>query len=116
MVLKLKTVTLPDLDTRVSGGGAVTSGFVNEVKFSTFEKVEDAAVSLDTKNLVDSGKSYRPFTVISGNVVAVQVQINTPPALTGGSGDTITRRWAACLSADYAAISGAKIGVTAECF
>jgi len=111
MVLKLKTITLPDLTTIVSGGGAVGSGFVNEVKFSTFEKVEDATVALDVKDIANVGILYRPFTVISGSVVAVQVQKNTN---IGYSGVAVV--WGACLSADYAAISGAKIGVTAECF
>lgn len=113
MVLKLKTVTLPSLTTRVSGGGAVGSGFVNEVKFSNFEKVEDATVSLDTKDLVDTGILYKPYTIISGNVVAVQVQKNTNLKNSGIATSSI---WGACISADYAAISGTKIGVVAEVF
>ena len=113
MVLKLKTVTLPDLTTRVSGGGSVGSGFVNEVKFLDFEKVEDATVSLDTKDIVNTGTLYKPYTVISGNVVAVQVQQNINLK---NSGAPVSSVWGACISADYAAISGAKIAVVAEVF
>lgn len=113
MALKLKVVTLPDLTTIVSGGASVGSGFVNEVKFSDFEKVEAAAVALNTKDLVDTGTSYKPAAFISGNVVAVQVQKNINLKNSGIATSSI---WGACISADYAAISGTEIAVTAEVF
>lgn len=117
MVLKLKTVTLPG--TTVSGGGAVGSGFVNEVKFSDFEKVEDAVAQFDQKrDFASDANLYKPTTVISGNVVAVQLHIMRVGGTAIGtvSGIVTSGLWTPCIAADYAAVSGATIAVIAEVF
>ena len=116
MVLKLKTVTLPG--TLVSGGAGVTSGFVNEVKFSDFEKVEDAAITFVPLKDTAGANLYRPSSVISGNVVAVQMNIMRVGGLAIGtvSGIVTSGLWTPCISADIDIISGAKITVVADVF
>ena len=88
----------------VSGGAAVSSGGIYELKFSEYEKVVEAQSTISTHRY--SGDVVLKLSnIISGNVVAVQAH---------KVGAAISGVWAVCQSGDVAITSGV-ITVVADC-
>ena len=96
----------------VSGGAAVASGGVYEVKFGEYEKVVDAVPSIsESYDANRKDKVYRLSNIISGNIVAVQAH---SMQVTAASGTATSGIWMPCLSGEVTHISGV-ITVIADC-
>ena len=96
----------------VSGGAAVASGGVYEVKFGEYEKVVEAVPSIsESYDGSRKDKVFRLSNIISGNIVAVQAH---KMEVTAESGVATSGLWIPCLSGEITNISGV-ITVIADC-